>query len=80
VAGNVESVATLRNQLTGVEFQHVRIRTISETLIDVVAPGGSEPLPAKPTLALAQVWLVGCPVHPPPTAGGGFWRRLVGKA
>ncbi|MBI2376150.1 MAG: hypothetical protein HYV07_19310 [Deltaproteobacteria bacterium] len=76
LAGTVEGVASIRNELTGTQFLHARVRTLPGS-IDIVAPANALEIPEHPTLALAECWLVARPVDEPPPKTR-FLHRFLG--
>jgi len=66
ITGSVVAVAKPVNALSGRRFLQVRVRTLTGEL-NIVAPEDAiEAVPSAPAIALADVWLVGRPVEPPP--------------
>lgn len=78
LTGSVESVTVARNEISGTQFVHTRLRTLGGP-IDIVAPADAVEIPERATLALADCWLVGRPVEAPPPKVG-FFRRIFGRA
>ena len=77
LTGRVQSATPRTNGLTGRPFLHLRLLTLGGPL-DVVAPV-PPPTATPPTLALADVWLVGRPAEPPPMPEPRSWlKKLVG--
>lgn len=77
LTGNVEAVNLARNEITGDQFVHARVRTLCGS-IDIVAPADAVEIPEYPTLAIADCWLVGRPVEAPAPKTG-FFRRILGR-
>jgi hypothetical protein len=77
LTGNVEAVNLARNEITGTQFVHARVRTLCG-LIDIVAPTDAVEVPERAMLAIADCWLVGRPVDAP-SPETGFFRRLLGR-
>jgi hypothetical protein len=69
LVGEVEHLEHPRNALTSQRFTWARVRTLPGA-IDVVAPFEAETVHTAGMLALADVWLVGRPIAPPPAKPG----------
>jgi len=78
VTGRVESLAHPTNELTGERFTWARIRSMCG-LLDIVASFETATRPTPGMRALADVWLVGRPIDPPPPPKKRGWLKLVGR-
>lgn len=78
ITGKVEKLNHPANQLTGERFTWARIHTMCGQL-DIVAPFEAQTRHTPGMRLLADAWLVGRPVDPPPPKKRGWWLKLIGR-